>query len=109
MADLCGIDGVTVEGAKFDLPNSAYLELYDYKAADRQANGESTANIGNIHFCLWMDDVRSSLKRALDLGARCVSKNGLLAIHKGPSAGTSAVYLRIHDGITLELVGPTVD
>lgn len=104
LSDFTGVEGAEVEAAKLDLPAGGYIELYNYIVPNRARNHESTAAVGNVHFCLRVSDAPSAWRRAIELGAVEVTRNGPVTIGSGPSAGTRAGYLRIHDGITLELI-----
>jgi hypothetical protein len=81
------------------------LELLDYEAPDKRNNPE-TANPGNIHLCLAVEDASAAWKHAVACSARPVSREGPVEVDGGPNAGARVTYLRIHDGITLELFQP---
>ena len=98
-----GISGVAIKAAFVDLPGGAILELLDYQVAGRQANPEATANPGNVHLCLAVADARTAWEHAVACGARPIVREGPVAVDAGPNRGAYAAYLRIHDGITLEL------
>ena len=82
------------------------LELLDYEAPDKRNNPETTANPGNIHLCLAVEDASAAWKHAVACSARPVSREGPVEVDGGPNAGARVTYLRIHDGITLELFQP---
>jgi catechol 2,3-dioxygenase-like lactoylglutathione lyase family enzyme len=98
-----GIPGVAIKAAFVDLPGGTILELLDYQLADKQANPDATANPGNVHLCLAVENARAAWKHALASGARPVVRDGPVDIDAGPNIGARVAYLRIHDGITLEL------
>lgn len=98
--------GVHIDVAFVDLPGGNVLELLDYDVADKATNADATANPGNVHLCLEVDDARAAWERAVDAGARPVVPEGPVEIDGGPNQGAQAAYLRIHDGITLELFQP---
>jgi glyoxylase I family protein len=106
LAKIIGIPGVSIKGAFVELPGGVILELLDYEASDKRSNPESTANPGNIHLCLAVEDARLAWKHAVDCGATPVSFEGPIEVDGGPNAGARVAYLRIHDGITLELFQP---
>jgi catechol 2,3-dioxygenase-like lactoylglutathione lyase family enzyme len=106
LAKIIGIPGVSIKGAFVELPGRVILELLDYEASDKRSNPESTANPGNIHLCLAVEDARLAWKHAVDCGATPVSFEGPIEVDGGPNAGARVAYLRIHDGITLELFQP---
>lgn len=97
---------VSIKGAFVALPGGVILELLDYEASDKRSNPESTANPGNIHLCLAVEDARLAWKHAVDCGATPVSLEGPIDVDGGPNVGARVAYLRIHDGITLELFQP---
>ena len=98
-----GYPGVTIEAALVDLPGGGLLELLNYQVAERSQNPEATANPGNVHICLAVSDADAEWKAAVDLGARAVNPAGPVSIDAGPNEGARACYLRIHDGVSLEL------
>lgn len=97
---------VSIKGAFVALPGGVILELLDYEASDKRSNPESTANPGNIHLCLAVEDARLAWKHAVDCGATPVSLEGPIEVDGAPNVGARVAYLRIHDGITLELFQP---
>lgn len=106
LGESVGYPGVAIEAALVDLPGGALLELLDYQVADRARLPDATANPGNVHLCLRVHDARAAWARAVELGARPVRVAGPVAVDAGPNAGALAAYLRIHDGISLELFQP---
>ena len=56
-----------------------------------------------MHLCLAVDDARAVWERAVAAGARPIVPEGPVEVDGGPNRGAQASYLRIHDGITLEL------
>jgi catechol 2,3-dioxygenase-like lactoylglutathione lyase family enzyme len=103
-----GYPGVAMDVAFFELPGGVWLELLDYKVAGKAALPEATANPGNVHVCLATDDIDSAWKKAVSLGARPIVPEGPIDVTHGPNTGARAAYLRIHDGITLELFQPPI-
>ncbi len=101
-----GYPGIAIRAAFVDLPGGNTLELLDYQLPHKQPNPEATANPGNVHLCLRVDDAAIAWRRAVDAGARPVDPDGPVNIDGGPNKGARAAYLRIHDGITLELFQP---
>jgi catechol 2,3-dioxygenase-like lactoylglutathione lyase family enzyme len=101
-----GIPGAAIDAAFVDLPGGTILELLAYRVPDRQANPEATANPGNVHLCLAVEDARTAWQHAVACGARPVVADGPVEVDAGPNRGARAAYLRIHDGITLELFQP---
>jgi catechol 2,3-dioxygenase-like lactoylglutathione lyase family enzyme len=96
-------DALAFWAAFVDLPGGVILELLDYQTAGKCANPEATANPGNIHLCLAVEDAGAAWRHAVDCGAKPVRREGPVEIDHGPNVGAQVAYLRIHDGITLEL------
>jgi hypothetical protein len=105
LSKVVGYANVEIKAAFFDLPGGIVIELLDYQVASRVPNPEATANPGNVHVCVKVSDAGDSWQRAVDAGARPLS-DGPVDIDGGPNKGARAAYLRIHDGITLELFQP---
>jgi catechol 2,3-dioxygenase-like lactoylglutathione lyase family enzyme len=103
-----GYPGVHIDVAFLDLPGGVVIELLEYDLADRARNPEGTANAGNVHLCLRADDARAAWNAAVAAGARPIVPEGPVEVDGGPNQGARAAYLRIHDGITLELFQPSV-
>ena len=101
-----GYPDVTIEAAFVDLPGGGILELLDYRVEGREQSPEATSNPGNVHLCLAVEDARSAWERAVVLGARPVVPEGPVEVDAGPNTGARAAYVRVHDGITLELFQP---
>jgi catechol 2,3-dioxygenase-like lactoylglutathione lyase family enzyme len=106
LGKVVGIPGVAINAAFVDLPGGVILELLDYQTPDKLSNPEATANPGNIHLCLAVEDAGAAWKHAIDCGAKPVRREGPVEIDHGPNVGARVAYLRIHDGITLELFQP---
>src|SRR5207248_1519207 len=87
-----GIPGVSIRAAFVDLPGGVLLELLDYQTPGREPNPDSTANPGNVHLCLAVDDIDLAWKRALTCGARPVRRDGPVAVDAGPNVGARAAY-----------------
>jgi catechol 2,3-dioxygenase-like lactoylglutathione lyase family enzyme len=107
LSRVVGYPSVSIRAAFVDLPGGGVVELLDYhRTGDRIANSEATANPGNVHLCLAVTDAEGVWRRALACGARSVSGDGPVEIDAGPNVGSKSGYLRIHDGVTLELFQP---
>lgn len=102
LGKVVGHPNVEIKAAFFDLPGGIVIELLDYQVASRSPNTDATANPGNIHVCVRVADAVESWHRAVAAGARGLT-DGPVDIDGGPNKGARAAYLRIHDGITLEL------
>ena len=103
LSKIIGIPGVSIKGAFVELPGGVILELLDYNVQEKHSNPETTENPGNIHLCLAVEDAGVAWRHAVDCGAKAVSREGPIDVDGGPNAGARVAYLRIHDGITLEL------
>ena len=101
-----GYPGVKIEAAFVDLPGGAVIELLDYDVPGKIRNPAETANAGNVHLCLQVGDARAAWEQAVSAGATPLVINGPIEVDGGPNQGARAAYLRIHDGITLELFQP---
>ena len=78
----------------------------DTAEGEKQPLPEATPNPGNVHLCLKVADAQAAWRLAVACGARPVVPDGPVDIDGGPNLGAKAAYLRIHDGITLELFQP---
>ena len=107
LSRVVGYPGVSIRAAFVDLPGGGVIELLDYhQVKDRVVNSDATANPGNVHLCLSVNDAGAAWAHAVSCGARPVSREGPVDIDGGPNQGARAAYFRIHDGITLELFQP---
>ena len=106
LSRVVGYPNVAIKAAFVDLPGGGVIELLDYQVEGRVSNPDATANPGNMHLCLRVSDARKDWEVAVRCGARPISPDGPVAIDGGPNIGAQAAYLRIHDGITLELFQP---
>src|SRR5271154_3436617 len=103
LAEIIGIPGVEIDGAFVDLPGGVILELLQYRTADKVPNPAATANPGNVHIFLGVENPEAAWRLAVDLGAAPVRREGPIAVNDGPNRGARVAYLRIHDGVTLEV------
>lgn len=101
-----GYPGIHIDAAFVDLPGGIVLELLDYQLEGKPTNPDATANAGNVHLCLEVDDADAVWDRAVAAGAIPVVPDGPIEVTGGPNEGAKASYLRIHDGISLELFQP---
>jgi catechol 2,3-dioxygenase-like lactoylglutathione lyase family enzyme len=98
-----GYPGVSMDAAFLDLPGGIVLELLAYRVEEKRPNPEATANPGNVHLCLTVQDAQAAWERAVAAGARPLVAEGPVEVDGGPNRGARAAYLRIHDGISLEI------
>jgi catechol 2,3-dioxygenase-like lactoylglutathione lyase family enzyme len=106
LSKVVGYPNVAIRAAFVDLPGGGVVELLEYQVAGRMPNDESTANPGNVHLCLEVSDAANAWRQAVGAGARPISADGPVDVEGGPNMGARSAYLRIHDGITLELFRP---
>jgi catechol 2,3-dioxygenase-like lactoylglutathione lyase family enzyme len=106
LGESVGHPGVEIEAALVDLPGGGLLELLDYRLDGRAEHDDDTKHPGNVHLCLAVEDAEAAWRRAVELGARPVRADGPVTIDAGPNEGARAAYLRVHDGISLELFQP---
>jgi catechol 2,3-dioxygenase-like lactoylglutathione lyase family enzyme len=99
---ITGYPGVSIKAAFVDLPGGVVVELLDYQVEGRVPNTDVTANPGNVHLCLKVEDAAQAWNRAVACGARPLTE-GPIDIDGGPNIGARAAYLRGHDGVTIEL------
>ncbi len=100
-----GYPGVNIDATVIDLPGGVVLEILNYLVDGKSPNPPETANPGNVHICLEVEDIDSMWDRAVSAGATPISP-GPVEITAGPNTGVKACYLRDPDGITLELFRP---
>lgn len=105
LAGVTGYPGVKLDASIVELPGGAILELLDYQTEDKAPNDMGTANPGNVHLCLQVDDIDTLWQRAVAAGATPMSPEPNL-VTTGPNKGAKAGYLRDPDGITIELFQP---
>jgi catechol 2,3-dioxygenase-like lactoylglutathione lyase family enzyme len=98
-----GHPGVTIDAGIVDLPGGGVLELLDYQLDGRVQGDDDTKHPGNVHLCLSVADADAAWARAVELGARPVNPDGPVTVDSGPNEGARVCYLRVHDGISLEL------
>ncbi len=106
LSRVVGYPNVTIKAAFVDLPGGGVIELLDY-----QVQGVSPIRRGrptpttSISACAQRTFALTG-RRLSTAGARPISPDGPVAVDGGPNIGAFAAYLRIHDGITLELFQP---
>lgn len=106
LGKIVGMPGVNIKAAFIDLPGGVIIELLDYQVDGRKPNSDVTSNPGNVHICVRTDNAETAWRKAVDLGARPLTPDGPVDIDGGPNKGARGAYLRIHDGITMEIFQP---
>jgi glyoxylase I family protein len=97
-----GYPGIRIDASVLDLPGGIVLELLHYLDRDDPPHDDATAQPGNVHLCLLVDNIDAQWARAVALGARPVA-DAPVDVTAGPNAGARVAYLRDPDGITVEL------
>lgn len=105
LGTLVGYSGVRIDSCWFDLPGDVALELLAYLDRPELPYDPGTAHPGNVHICLQVQDMIAAHAHAVSCGARPVSE-APIDVAQGPRAGTRVAYLRIPDGVTIELHQP---
>lgn len=105
LGQVTGYADVRIDAAVIDLPGGGALELLDYAVAERGEPDPATARPGNVHVCLRTENIEEDFARAVELGATPVGE-APVEIAAGPNRGAKACYLRVPDGITVELFQP---
>ena len=103
LSDITGYPGVALDACVIEICGGVRLELLDYRVNNKTLNDMATANPGNVHICLEVEDIKTAWLHAIECGAESVSP-GPVSLTSGPNAGASAGYLKVHDGLTVELV-----
>jgi catechol 2,3-dioxygenase-like lactoylglutathione lyase family enzyme len=106
LGESVGHPGVAIEAAFVDLPGGLALELLDYRLDGREQLSDDTKHLGNVHVCLAVTDADAVWRRAVELGARPIRPAGPVDVDAGPNLGARVGYLRVHDGISVEVYQP---
>ena len=102
-----GYPGVAIDAAFVDLPGGVCSSSSTTRSRGQATDPDATANPGNVHLCLAVGRYRCGLETAPSRSAPARScRKGPIDVTHGPNTGARAAYLRIHDGITLELFQP---
>jgi catechol 2,3-dioxygenase-like lactoylglutathione lyase family enzyme len=103
-AKVSGYPGFAARVAWFPLPNTTtLLELFEYLKPRSQIVALENYHVGNAHLALVVDDIDAEYARLLAAGATFAYHEPVEAVEE-PWAGTKAIYMRDHDGITIELM-----
>ena len=106
LGESVGIEGVAIDVAFFELPGGVALELLDYRVEGREQLPDETKHPGNVHLCLEVADADAVYAQAVALGARPLRAAGPVDVDAGPNRGARVGYLRVHDGISVEVYQP---
>lgn len=102
LADVTGYPGVSLDAAILKLTDGTMLELLHYRDEQTSQNDMGTANPGNVHIALRVDDIDAAWQRVIAAGGSPRSPEPTL-VTSGPNTGARAGYVRDLDGISLEL------
>jgi catechol 2,3-dioxygenase-like lactoylglutathione lyase family enzyme len=101
--NMVGYPTATLRCAYLKLPGTeTALELVEYQNAPRVQVDMHSANPGNAHLCLRVDDLAAVYERLKGAGVEFVSTPAVSTA--GTFKGSKVVYLRDPDGISLQLV-----
>ena len=99
---ITGVDGARVMVAYVQAPGHR-IELVHYLGpADRKSVRPRPCDVGFAHLAFDVDDIDAAIAAAESHDVRPI--NPPLPTDAGPNAGSSVVYLRDRDGITIELI-----
>jgi hypothetical protein len=87
-------------------PEGSYSSCSSTTSTARRGTPTALRIPGNVHLCLALADARALWGRAVEAGARPIVPAGPVDKDAGPNVGARAAYVRIHDGISLELFQP---
>ena len=95
LAEIIGIPGVKIDGAFIDLARRRRSSnCSNIRFAERRANPPATANPGNVHICLGVENADAAWRRAIECGATPVRREGPVEVDDGPNRGARVAYLR---------------
>jgi glyoxylase I family protein len=100
---ITGVRGAEVEVAYLRVCDHT-LEMIEYKApADRAEHVLRPCDVGFAHIAFDVSDIAPVIDRAASLGIYPISPPVVNA-RGGPNQGALVVYLRMADGVTIELI-----
>jgi catechol 2,3-dioxygenase-like lactoylglutathione lyase family enzyme len=94
------LDGTRLRYAFVDLGNTS-LEFIEYQSPIGADNDRRNCDVGAIHVCFEVDDIRATYEQLLEKGVVFNGPPNL--IETGPIAGCWFCYFRDPDGIQLEI------
>ena len=105
VAEVLGYEEIEIDTAFFELPGGTVFELLEYRTPAGGPVNMETANPGNAHLCLVVEDLEREFGRLARAGVAFRSERPV-EIPVGPYKGGSSVYLRDPDGISIQLLQP---
>jgi catechol 2,3-dioxygenase-like lactoylglutathione lyase family enzyme len=103
ISQLTGLPGTRLKVAYLRCPGTdgPYVELIEYLAPIGQPVDTAPNNPGNAHLCFFVEDLAATYERLRGANVQFVSPPNLIAA--GVHSGSSTVYMKDLDGITVEL------
>jgi catechol 2,3-dioxygenase-like lactoylglutathione lyase family enzyme len=103
IAAITGVPGAEVEVAYLQVHDHT-LELIEYKAPSNRADQVlSPCDVGFAHVAFDVTDIHEVIARAADFGVYPIGPP-VVNTRGGPNQGTLVSYLRMSDGVTVELI-----
>jgi catechol 2,3-dioxygenase-like lactoylglutathione lyase family enzyme len=106
-AKITGVSGAEIQLAVLKTPTGHKIELLEYLApAERKNFNPRPCDVGSVHVALIVDDLDAVLSAIAPFGWSAAGEPQTLTV--GPNAGKRVVYVRDHDGTTIEFMQPPV-
>jgi catechol 2,3-dioxygenase-like lactoylglutathione lyase family enzyme len=105
VAEVLGYEEIEIDTAFFELPGGTVFELLEYRTPAGRWVDMETANPGNAHICLVVEDLEREFDRLAQAGVAFRSERPV-EIPVGPYKGGRSVYFRDPDGISIQLLEP---
>jgi len=102
IAEMFQVPGADFRVAFLPIGNTVW-ELVEYRTAGR-ATRPSHNEIGAMHACLEVSDIRQALERLASRGVAVPDEP--IEIPEGPMTGSKLAYVRDPNGVQLELLEP---
>ena len=101
--EITGVEGAEIKLAVLKAPDGHKIELLHYLApVDRKRADIRPCDIGSVHVALLVDDLDAILEKIAASGWTAAGEPQVLKA--GPNAGKRVVYVRDHDGTTIEFM-----
>ena len=103
--EITGVEGAEIKLAVLKTPGGHKIELLEYLApADRKRADIRPCDVGSVHVALLVHDLDALLEKIAASDWKAGGKPQRL--QSGPNAGKRVVYVRDHDGTTIEFMEP---